>query len=466
MRRIVLVCLVGAVLAGGGYVLVTRMRRERLARRVDAFVTAAGKGDVATVRQMLDEDPLLANAVQRSETSTGRPLTAAARGLHRDVVELLVARGADVNATLDDGTAPLHALGDADALGNQQLSAARVAMIEFLLAHGANVSARDDNGMTPLHRSAGDARAAAVLLEHHADVKASDGSGNTPLHQAVVSRSDHSAAVRLLVEHGADVNARNHLGMTPLMIASRNLADLETLIALHATVDVNDNNGRTPLHEMAETPNNLRSDVDVLALFCAAGLRPDAPDRAGKTPLGIAQKELANETSASWQQGRKRIVEFLSPGGACERLAQSGGEATGDQRAFAVAEAMCAEGSARGCERAAYDYEAGVGVAADQVRAVDLYGKACGLGLQSACTSLAFDYDQGHGVPADPAKAATLYAPACDAGESRACFNLAILYGAGRGVAGDHAKALALYRRACAGGEPDACEEAARVSAR
>lgn len=462
-------------LAIGVYGLVTGIRGELIRRRVAAFVADAGKGDLAAVRRKLDADPLLANAVQRSafvrqgvegadigfgRVIANRPLTAAAKGLHRDVVELLVSRGADAGAVLEDGSTALHLTGDVDTSGNAKASADRAAILEILIAHGADVNARDDNGMTPLHRNACDPGAIAVLLQHHAEVNARDGSGDTPLHRAVIPLSDNSEAVRLLVEHGAEVDARNHTGMTPLIVASRNLPDLEALVAHHASVKVSDGAGRTPLHQIAESPNNLRSDLDVLALFCAAGLRPDSSDRAGATPYGIASTMLAKESSASWQQGRRRVVQFLSPGGPCERLAGSAGAATMDQRTFAVAEALCAEDSAKGCERAAYDYESGAGVAVDQARAVSLYEKACKLGLQSACTSLGFDYDQGHGTSADPSKAAALYGPACEAGESRACFNLAILYSTGRGVAADRAKSLALFRRACQGGEPDACEQA------
>jgi hypothetical protein len=373
----------------------------------------------------------------------------------------LLTRGAFVNADLEDGTTALYAAGEIDASGDEKVSERRVAVLELLIARGANVNARDDRGRTPLHVNAHDPKAAAVLLAHHADVNGRDGSGSTPLHYLATSRSDTSEAMRVLLDHGAEVDARDHSGYTPLLLASTNLPLLETLIAHGAAVKVSSSSGRTPLHEIARSPSNLREDFDVLAILCSAGLRPDVADRAGATPLGIARAELASDTSSGWRQTRRRIVQFLSPGGPCNRLARSGTAVTKEQRAFIAAELECPENDVKGCENLAWFYDSGEGVEANKTQAAGLYDKACGLGSQFACTSLAFLYEQGQGVAEDPSRAAALYGPACEAGQTRACFNLAFLYATGRGVAKNGPKAIALFRRACDGGDAEGCKEAA-----
>lgn len=67
------------------------------------------------------------------------PLHSAAAGSHVGVARLLVAAGADVNATQPHGYTPLHA---AAQNGNAELT-------ELLLAAGANPAARTDDGQTP-----------------------------------------------------------------------------------------------------------------------------------------------------------------------------------------------------------------------------------------------------------------------------------------------------------------------------
>lgn len=68
------------------------------------------------------------------------PLHAAAAGGATPLVELLLKRGAQVNATQHGGWTALHAAAQA---GNR-------AMVETLVAHGASVNQRAENNQTPL----------------------------------------------------------------------------------------------------------------------------------------------------------------------------------------------------------------------------------------------------------------------------------------------------------------------------
>ena len=101
----------------------------------------------------------------------------------------------------------------------------------LLVAAGADVNATSRRGETPLHSTVywGHREIAALLIANGADVKATDREGHTPLHAAAMAGWD---SVELLIANGADVNAKvvsgSYKGMTPLDLASK--AEIAELI--------------------------------------------------------------------------------------------------------------------------------------------------------------------------------------------------------------------------------------------
>ena len=71
-------------------------------------------------------------------TLDNMPLHAAVAGQRQDVVEMLLAGGADVNAAQEGSWTPLHEAADHGDL----------AMVKLLIAHGAGINARKDDGET------------------------------------------------------------------------------------------------------------------------------------------------------------------------------------------------------------------------------------------------------------------------------------------------------------------------------
>jgi ankyrin repeat protein len=124
-----------------------------------AIFKAAKSGDGATVRALLAAD---AGLVHARDADASTPLHYAVWKGHRELVALLLAAGADVNARNTNehwGTTPLHAAAHA----NEKAIALR------LLEHGADAEARDGNGRTPLdHTAFHKANATAKLLREHA----------------------------------------------------------------------------------------------------------------------------------------------------------------------------------------------------------------------------------------------------------------------------------------------------------
>ena len=101
--------------------------------------TAARAGDVDRVIELIAQGE---DIDRRSRGGT--PLHIAILSNRKDVVELLIAKGADVNLSVPSLGAPLHV---AALRGSAELAS-------LLIASGANVSATDGSGLTPLHYAA------------------------------------------------------------------------------------------------------------------------------------------------------------------------------------------------------------------------------------------------------------------------------------------------------------------------
>jgi ankyrin repeat protein len=186
-----------------------------------------------TIKDKAELTPL-ENAVRSHHTEIARMLivqqkgSAAVSGLLEqavlkdwpDMVEMLLAAGADFKTRLPSGSTPLH---DAALKGYD-------AIVTFLLAKGADVNVRNASGATPLHDAAlnGKTSAAAILLEHGADINARETeSGTTALYAAAsLGRDDVTG---LLLEKGADPNICSNNGASPLHAALaggyQNIAD-------------------------------------------------------------------------------------------------------------------------------------------------------------------------------------------------------------------------------------------------
>ena len=129
---------------------------------LDVFEAAAvGRAD--RVRQLLDEDPSLANAWAEDGY---QPLGLASFFGHVEAARLLVERGAEVNSASrnDMKVAPLHSAVTADD------PEARYELAKLLLEAGAEPNARQQDDYTPLMAAeqSGDERLARLLKEHGA----------------------------------------------------------------------------------------------------------------------------------------------------------------------------------------------------------------------------------------------------------------------------------------------------------
>jgi ankyrin repeat protein len=121
------------------------------------------------------------------------PLHVAAGVGQKETAQLLLDKGANVNAKNNDGDTPLHAA----AVGGNQ------AVAELLLTKGADVNAKNNWGVTPLYHAVARGRQQMVelLLRNGADISVVADDGLTLLSLAVAAHQDSIAA--LLREKGA-----------------------------------------------------------------------------------------------------------------------------------------------------------------------------------------------------------------------------------------------------------------------
>jgi ankyrin repeat protein len=144
-----------------------------------------------------------------TDVHSGMPLHTAVAYGRRDIVELLINKGAEIDSKTNNGGTSLSL---AAQLGNRDIA-------ELLINMGAEIDSKANNGGTPLRAAAiyGQRDVAELLINKGADINSKDNNGRTPLHWAVAN--GHRDIIELLINKGAELNIKADNGLTPLKSA-------------------------------------------------------------------------------------------------------------------------------------------------------------------------------------------------------------------------------------------------------
>ncbi|MBL9169018.1 MAG: ankyrin repeat domain-containing protein [Verrucomicrobiales bacterium] len=286
---------------------------------------ACATGDLARVRELLDEDPSLANRLSDYAgyyLGSGAPIkNAAARG-HLEVVQFLLDRGADPNLP-EEGIAPDgHALHSAVVNGH-------IEVVRLLLKHGAHPNVEIESSADTLSAALGSAGYSTKpntemvdllcshgasrgvhLLAYSGDVltaaavfAANPALANDPDALANAASEGKESFVRLMLRYQADLPRRVEF---PGWAVGAKTRELNELLFQHGmNPSAPDWLGITPLHQFARN-----GDVEKAALFLDHGANLHARDEdICSTPLGWAAKF-----------GQKAMTELLLARGALPNL--------------------------------------------------------------------------------------------------------------------------------------------------
>ncbi|MFC1852579.1 ankyrin repeat domain-containing protein [candidate division CSSED10-310 bacterium] len=205
------------------------------------------------------------------------PLHWAAQGGQKETVALLISQGAIVNlrdkrgmtalffATLSGSKDVVIMLVDEGAELNVKdhhsftplhyaIMRGRYEIIDFMLVKGAAKYDLDPEGNTLLHLAAANGlkKIAALLIKHDLKVESVNIEKQTPLHKA--AWNGHAEIVSLLLKHKADINAKTVTGDTPLYGAVYGGYKDVVAVLLQQGADYNSSNvtGMTPLDIAAD----------------------------------------------------------------------------------------------------------------------------------------------------------------------------------------------------------------------
>jgi uncharacterized protein len=209
---------------------------------------------------------------------------------HFDTAAMLTEKGADPNITDTAGMGALYAAVDINTLGEvfgrperpskDKLTA--LDLMKVLLAHGADPNA---TLKTP------------TLQRAHTPGDGSLNVGATAMMRA--AKNGDAPTIRLLLEHGANPNAVQKNGTTALMLAAglgrgtgaftkdyateaELLESVRVLVAAGADVNAVDDKGETPLHFGAQASD------DIVRFLAEKGAKLDVKDHKGRTPVEMA----------------------------------------------------------------------------------------------------------------------------------------------------------------------------------
>ncbi len=236
-------------------------------------------GDVTRCMQLTDEE-LLCRAIIENEI---------------DALHILMDNCSNVNTVNRMNETPLSL---AARIGN-------VEAIEYLMTAGARIEVDGVSALSSAIES-DNKEIIEYLIDTKADINYMDSQGHSPLHIAALNSADNKI-VKSLLKAGGDPNLHNGSGVTPLVCAIE--SDNESVRMLiemgGAKLNKMDEMGNTALHVIAERgTNNIANIVSLIA----AGAKVNIENAYGQTPLSISM-----DKQIEWENKNPSVDAAKSP---------------------------------------------------------------------------------------------------------------------------------------------------------
>ncbi|KAK7496799.1 hypothetical protein BaRGS_00012008, partial [Batillaria attramentaria] len=248
------------------------------------------------------------------------PLHMAAFNNLSQALQILILKGADVNATDRYGDTALI-----DALQKNRREAADI----LLKVPNVNVLTTNHKGVSALHVAAihGNVSAIEQILElDRSEVNSLMGGEFSALH--IAANDDFEDVVRLIVINGgADVNVEaggSRKGLRPLHMPCLRgyMPVVEALLDLGAMVNVADKDGETPLHFAmgGRTPTDMSNEMNAIMMqervriactLISNGAFVDAENSKGRTPMRYGPPEVQAQKKGRTSADASRPTQVL-----------------------------------------------------------------------------------------------------------------------------------------------------------
>eukprot|EP01117_Protostelium_nocturnum_P016978 TRINITY_DN6818_c2_g1_i1.p1 TRINITY_DN6818_c2_g1~~TRINITY_DN6818_c2_g1_i1.p1 ORF type:complete len:681 (+),score=92.26 TRINITY_DN6818_c2_g1_i1:22-2064(+) len=215
----------------------------------------------------------------------------------KEIVELLISKGANVNQQTNDGKTPLHC-----ASQWKWIEVVRI----LTNTEGIIIDKADQNGQTPLQVAAGSGcvDVARILIQNNANIENVTSSGRTPLYLSV--ELGHIEMTRLLLEAQANPNRSNNqgVGWSALGLACwKGFTEIAQLLLKYgADPNVKNKKNQSPLILAVNfgfldivkslLNHNVRVDKDSWAM------RPDISEETRSIMIDLLQREWTKQSKS------------------------------------------------------------------------------------------------------------------------------------------------------------------------